>query len=334
MAQPWEPEIEFTREQARALIEAQFPELGPLQLADYGKGWDNLAYLVNDAWVFRFPQRELAGECMTGELAALRHLPRPLLLEAPVATFVGAPSGDYPYAFVGYRELAGRTACSVELSDDARARSAPKLGAFLVALHGTPITDEMQREVHGDRIRRADLAYRAGQLEARLDELEALGVGQAPTAPGRSSAEAGVPEGSSRDEHATDVSEVDVAAVRALARDLAQAPAWPHAPRLVHGDLYARHVLLDDKLTACGVIDWGDAHLGDPALDLSIAFAFLPKPARAGFFAAYGNVDEGTLRRARFRAFLSGAALVHYGASVGDAPLLRAGLFAFESALD
>ncbi len=302
MAQPWEPEIEFTRERACELIQAQFPELHPVRIADYGKGWDNLAYLVNDSWVFRFPQRELAGQTMAGELAALRHVPRPLPLATPEPVFVGAPAGDYPYAFSGYRELPGRTACSVELSDDTRARSAPKLGAFLAALHGAPISDAMQRDVHGDRIRRADLAYRVGQLETRLDEIGA------------------------------EVS--DVAAVRTRARELSEAPPWPHAPRLVHGDLYARHVLLDESLTACGVIDWGDAHLGDPALDLSIAFAFLSESARASFFAAYGAVDEATLCRARFRALFYGAALVQYGVSVGDAPLLRAGLYAFDAALD
>jgi len=328
MAQPWEPEIEFTRERARALIEAQFPELCPVALVDYGKGWDNLAYLVNEEWVFRFPQRELAGQTMAGELAALRHLPRPLPLEVPQPAFVGAPDGDYPYAFSGYRELQGRTACSLELSAAARARCAPRLGAFLAALHGSEATEAMQREVHGDRIRRADLGYRLGQLEARFDELEALGVPTGPPISDASPADAAAANSIARA-----ASRLDVPALRALARETGEAPPWPHAPRLVHGDLYARHVLLDDSLTACGVIDWGDAHLGDPALDLSIAFAFLPESARGSFFEAYGDVDEATLRRARFRALVYGAALVQYGLSVGDAPLGRAGLYAFESAL-
>ncbi|MCH7839494.1 MAG: phosphotransferase [Planctomycetes bacterium] len=38
---------------------------------------------------------------------------------------------------------------------------------------------------------------------------------------------------------------------------------------LVHRDLYARHMLVDDDGRPCGVIDWGDVHVGDPAIDLS-----------------------------------------------------------------
>jgi aminoglycoside phosphotransferase (APT) family kinase protein len=35
---------------------------------------------------------------------------------------------------------------------------------------------------------------------------------------------------------------------------------------LIHGDLGAEHVLVDgDRIT--GVIDWGDAAIGDPAVD-------------------------------------------------------------------
>ena len=40
------------------------------------------------------------------------------------------------------------------------------------------------------------------------------------------------------------------------------------APVFVHGDLYSRHLLVDDAGRPCGVIDWGDCHVGDPAVDL------------------------------------------------------------------
>jgi Ser/Thr protein kinase RdoA (MazF antagonist) len=44
---------------------------------------------------------------------------------------------------------------------------------------------------------------------------------------------------------------------------------------IVHGDLYARHVLVDERGALSGVIDWGDIHLGDPAIDLAIAHLVL-----------------------------------------------------------
>ena len=44
------------------------------------------------------------------------------------------------------------------------------------------------------------------------------------------------------------------------------APAPPTRRVLIHGDLGAEHVFVDgDRIS--GVIDWGDAAIGDPALD-------------------------------------------------------------------
>ena len=37
-----------------------------------------------------------------------------------------------------------------------------------------------------------------------------------------------------------------------------------------HGDLQAEHILVDDHAAIAGVIDWGDAGLGDPLYDLAV----------------------------------------------------------------
>jgi aminoglycoside phosphotransferase (APT) family kinase protein len=103
---------------------------------------------------------------------------------------------------------------------------------------------------------------------------------------------------------------------------------------VVHGDLYARHLLVDRRRGLCGVIDWGDVHQGDPALDLSILYGFLPAEARPGFLEAYGPVDPGTLRRARFRALVVGALLISYAREIGDGRLAVAGQFALLHALE
>ena len=77
--------------------------------------------------------------------------------------------------------------------------------------------------------------------------------------------------------------EIDTALVLRIAEELAQTPSSDAPLCWVHGDLYARHLLLDDHKKLCGVIDWGDVHLGDRALDLSIAYSFLPAEARLCF---------------------------------------------------
>ncbi|MCB9539020.1 MAG: phosphotransferase [Myxococcales bacterium] len=90
---------------------------------------------------------------------------------------------------------------------------------------------------------------------------------------------------------------------------------------VVHGDLYARHVVVEAGRLV-GFIDWGDVHLGDPALDLSIAHALLPPDAHGAFRVAYGDVDRATWARARFRAAHYVSALLHYGWDVDDADLV------------
>ena len=97
----------------------------------------------------------------------------------------------------------------------------------------------------------------------------------------------------------------------------------PRADTLVHGDLHARQLLIDGK-RLCGVIDWGDVHLGDRAVDLAIAHAFLPPEARGAFRAAYGPAaDEETWRLARLRALHVSAALRQWAGQRGDALLAR-----------
>ena len=80
------------------------------------------------------------------------------------------------------------------------------------------------------------------------------------------------------------------------------------------------------------MIDWGDVHLGDPALDLSIAFSFLPPAARSRFRQVYGAIDAATWQRARFRAIHYGALLVEYGRSIEDEALREMGAYALRCA--
>jgi aminoglycoside phosphotransferase (APT) family kinase protein len=124
-------------------------------------------------------------------------------------------------------------------------------------------------------------------------------------------------------------SEVD--ALVDLIDELATAPMHTRPYCCVHGDFYARHVLYHGgRLT--GVIDWGDVHIGDPAVDLAIAFSFLPPAARKIFRQVYGEIDDATWKRARFRALHYGAVLFEYGASTGDEAIRAAGAFALKYA--
>lgn len=43
---------------------------------------------------------------------------------------------------------------------------------------------------------------------------------------------------------------------------------WPPETVVVHGDLYAGHVMVEPDGRVVGMIDWTEARLGDPAIDL------------------------------------------------------------------
>ena len=94
--------------------------------------------------------------------------------------------------------------------------------------------------------------------------------------------------------------------------------------RVVHGDLYARHLLVDQRNRLCGVIDWGDVHYGLPAVDLSVVHMMVPAEFHGAFFAAYGAVDERAWRFARYRARHHATFALESAVARGDARLQQA----------
>lgn len=302
MSREWDPDVQLSPDDAARLIDRQFPALAPAKLELFGVGWDNIAFRVDGRLVFRFPRRQIAASLIEREVRVLPLLAPHLPVPIPVPTFAGTPDAGYPYPFAGYPLIPGTTACRFLWSDEERAMNAVPLAGFLADLHGIPVDPETLAWAPGDDIERANLTRRASVLKERLRVI----------APGL--------EG------------IEVHPLVDLIDRLASTPSRPEPPCWVHGDLYARHLLVDGGGRLCGVIDWGDVHLGDLALDLSIAFSFLPSGARNAFRDAYGPIDDATWDRARFRALHYGILLVHYGADVGDEAIRSVGEHALRSA--
>jgi aminoglycoside phosphotransferase (APT) family kinase protein len=294
-AEPWAAEIEVSAELAAGLVAEQFPQLGAPSLTPLGEGWDNAAFLVSGAWVFRFPRRAIAAELIEKEARILPLIAPQLPLPVPVPVFVARATAVYPSPFSGYAMLPGTPLSRTRLREDDDAACATSLGAFLHALHAIDARSLVAAGLPGDKIGRLDHARMRPKFVERLGVLQAAGLVR------------------------------EAAALTALLDRVA--PAGPRRDRLVvvHGDLYARHVLVDEHRRASGVIDWGDVHLGDPALDLAIAFSALSAPVRGAFFAAYGPVDPRTLELASYRAIYHSAMVAHYGLRIGDAELIEAG---------
>ena len=56
---------------------------------------------------------------------------------------------------------------------------------------------------------------------------------------------------------------------RRLENWLANDSIWPNFTTFIHGDLFAGHVLVQTDGTVCGVIDWSEGQVSDPAIDFS-----------------------------------------------------------------
>lgn len=308
-ANPWEPDVAMSADHAARLIAAEFPELVPVHLELLGIGWDNTAYLVNENWVFRFPRRQIARDLIEIEARWLPVLAPCLPLPIPVPEYLGKPDETYPYPFCGYRLLAGRTACSGRFTLDDHMANADILAAFLSRLHSPDTAPKWLGSAPGDVIARTDLGRRTRVIMERLARLESR-----------------VPWVRDRGD-----------AIRSLAQELSGARPRSGRGAWVHGDLYARHLLVDAENRVCGVIDWGDMHRGDIALDLSIAFSFLAPEARVRFCVAYGPVDlcedPDLWQRARFQGLFYGVVLMDYGTETGDSALALVGENALTHAL-
>ncbi|MDI1480230.1 macrolide 2'-phosphotransferase [Polyangium sp. y55x31] len=92
-------------------------------------------------------------------------------------------------------------------------------------------------------------------------------------------------------------------------RWIANDAIWPRHLALVHGDLHPGHMLLDEEGRLTGILDWTEAHLGDPSIDFALFVGAFGKAALdaclARFEAAGGTTWSGLAAHAaeRWAAF-------------------------------
>ena len=292
MSHAWSAERTLLPAEAAALVAAQFPGLAPVSARPLAAGWDNTAFLINETFVFRFPRRAVAVDLLIRESGLLPTLAPLLPVAVPVPLFCGAPTDNFPWPFAGYRLIPGRSACQAALTAAQRLALAEPLAEFLRILHHLPTGPAVLLGIPPDPLQRIDPGKCFRRAHERLREAHDLGL---------------------------------LAAAAPFEALLAAAPTAyeARADAVVHGDLYARHLLLDETRHLAGVIDWGDVHLGDPACDLMLAHAFLPPAAHAAFRRAYGPIAELPWRIARLRALVHTLNLLVYAHDLRDEVLLR-----------
>lgn len=195
---------------------------------------------------------------------------------------------------VAYRRLPGSPV------DTSRPRLGGELGRFTAALHEFPVERARKLGVPSHDLEWRD-RYRAfgGEVLARAGSL--LGEDRA-------------------------------AAEAMLDAYLGDDANFAYRPRLIHADLGPEHVLTAaDEVT--GVLDWSDARIGDPALDLAWGLHGTPAHFAGAVLAAYGPDDPSLPDRALFFHRLGPWYELHYGLYFDRPAFVESGLAGVRSRL-
>ncbi len=253
------------------------------------RGRDHDVVLVGNDAVFRFPRHERARAALPREVAALDTLAKLTPGIGVVLPDVFLDRSDAPLgeAFVGQRRLAGEPLprASVDAVGPMAYRFAAELARVLDALASVPVDDATLTAAPLT----ATFPALAGEIRASLyDRMSPAG---------------------------RDRADAELDAVLAL--DVPE-------PVLVHGDFVGANLIWDaDDTRLCGVLDWAQAHAGDPAYDVASIAATYGWDLAATVDAATARDDATLLVRARAYAATFALQTALGALTAGEEPDLR-----------
>lgn len=254
--------------------------------------------------VFRFPRYRDGVERLVAETAILRAIRGAVPLPVPDPVYRRLAPREVGEVFTGYRLLPGvplrrellRAPETAESGATVRGLATQSAG-FLRALHRTPV-DAVAAA--GGELTVADGRERWADLYARIRER--LFPDMRPDA--------------------------RAAVATHFERFLADARAFDWRPALRHGDFGGGNLLVDPATgTLAGVLDFGSAGLGDPAVDLAAILATAGEDERflRHFLAAYPELASGVDRARFYRGTFALQEALH-GVEHGDREAFASGI--------
>lgn len=247
-----------------ARIRALAPEVVVHNAVFNGEGLGNDVVIVNDHLVFRFAKNDRSVAALADELQVLRAIRSFVPLAIPDPLYVSRDG-------IAYERVRGEPLSRyrlLELDSAARQAIADQLGDFLRGLHSA--LAEGSFPATRARARYTDWVEFRRRVERSIYPL-CMGHQQAWLR-------------SFFDNALGDPRRLD------------------YDPRLIHGDLWAEHVLFDPASgRLSGIIDFGMAGLGDPATDLGHLLQIYGESFVRRIFSHYPEA-VGLLPRARFYA--------------------------------
>ncbi|MER5946500.1 aminoglycoside phosphotransferase family protein [Streptomyces sp. NPDC001904] len=241
------------------LLADQFPHWSGLSLRYLPTdGTSNMLFRLGDGLVVRMPRTPGSAADVPGERRWLRRLGPALPVAVPEPVGVGDPGRGYPWPWSVHRWIDG--VLPQVGTGGQPARLAQDLADFVRALWRVDTTGAPAAD------RGKPLAPRDGSTRAALERLDGV---------------------------------VDTTAALALWESALAAPRWEGPDVWLHGDLEPGNLLVDaDSGRLAAVIDFGCTGVGDPAVDLIVAWYILDDGLRDTFRAAVG-CDEATWTRGR-----------------------------------
>jgi aminoglycoside phosphotransferase (APT) family kinase protein len=259
----------------RRLVDAQFPDGRGLPLRRYpSTGTVNAIYRLGDYSV-RLPLLPRSTEALHKEAAWLPVLAPQVPLAGPEVVMVGEPDDAYPLEWAIHRWIDGEPWSAAPVDDEVAAAQA--LADYITALQriDTNGGPSAGRGAQGPPVRDRDRWVRASFAVT-----------------------AGV---------------LDTAAAARIWDEVLDAPDWDLPPVWVHGDLLAPNVLVrEGRLHA--LIDYGNACVGDPAVDLAAAWSLFG-PAGRRHLRSVLDADDATWTRARGWAITAIIGVAYYASS-------------------
>lgn len=243
-----------------ARVAKAFPDLQWETSRLITEGWDHAVVILDNHWVFRFPLAPDYGRQLAEEIEILKALAPRLNVQVPEYSLI--PQG---VGFAGYRMVRGRelTAERLRALDKAEQRRVvDQLTEFLGILHTFDHSDLPQlAPFHVCRIQTEVWHTLRNQVRPHLSK-----------------------------------SEFNVAV--AILEEVDQVLKGAPSDFLIHGDMYSRHLLWDERVSQLGIIDFSDMGRGDPAMDFAELYEYGSTFVEAVYEGYRGVKDAKFLSRA------------------------------------
>lgn len=217
------------------LLAEQFPAFrGNHAAVRLKAGGDNLPYLIDDTWVFRFAMRPDASEKVEAEIRLLPHLRKVMPVPVPEVSYAGLQeNGNY---FFGYKLIEGdpfSRELLERLSPENRDHVLDTTSRSCRALIDFPLETAREAKV---RVMSMQLRHEKILVEWQASPVSTL------------------------------VSSEDRLAIEHAFRSyLSRGLDTGFTPSLINTDLSCNHILMNPAGTEIsGIIDWSDTAIGDP----------------------------------------------------------------------